>query len=113
MGGGTTVAPSPYVHLFQFDPVTWEEVSRLLVGCRPATSPLNPCPAWLIKAANRVMVDWVMNIINSSLSKGPSFLKETFIQPIINNSHLIVNILFMGKVIKQVAAKWLQTHLEE
>ena len=65
------------------------------------------------------MIDWFVNIINSSLREGmlPSCLKETIIWNMLkhpqlasdnlNNFHPITNIPFLGKVIKRVVANQL------
>ena len=67
-----------------FQPVRPDSAAKALDRCRATTSSLDPCPAWLIKAARPVTTEWATEIINGSLHEGkvPLALKETLIRPI-------------------------------
>ena len=123
--GVTTTAPSLTDHLVQFDPVVKEKASRGIASYRPTALTLDPFSVWLIRAMEGAMIDWVVNLFNSSLRDRilPSHLKETIICTIIkypqlvlnnlNNLHLITNIPFLGEVTERVVGNQLQSYLEE
>ena len=80
--GLPTLALNMRLNLFQ--PVTPDMVNKTLDRCRATTSSLDPCPAWLIKAARPTTTEWTMAITNGSLQEGNVLLvlKETLIRPI-------------------------------
>ena len=95
-----------------------------LLDCSHATS-LDPCPAWLIKAARPTTTKWAKIIINGYLqdSKVPLALKETLIRPIrkkpslaagnIGSYRPIANVSFFSKVVERVVADQLQVLLDD
>ena len=52
-------APSCPVTFDSFQPVTPDTVAKVLDRCRATTSSLDPCPAWLIKAARPITTESV------------------------------------------------------
>ena len=91
-------------------------VDKALDHCCVTTSSLDPCPAWLIKAARPVTTEWATAIINGSLQDGsvPLALKETLIGPIRKKPSLVVdnignyrplsNVSFLSKVVERMVA---------
>ena len=89
-------------------------VDKVLDRRRATTASLNPCPAWLIKAARPITTEWATAIINRSLQEDKVFLalKETFIRPIrkksslasddIGNCRPIAKVSFLSKVVEMV-----------
>ena len=108
-----------------FQPVTPEIVDKALDRCPATTSSLDPCPAWLMKAARPVTTEWATAIINGSFLEGrfPLVFKETLIRPIrkkpnlaaedIGNYRPAANVSFISKVVERVVAHQLQALLDE
>uniref|UniRef100_A0A670HMU9 Reverse transcriptase domain-containing protein n=1 Tax=Podarcis muralis TaxID=64176 RepID=A0A670HMU9_PODMU len=109
----------------QFQPVTSEDVDRLLGRVKPTTCLLDPCPSWLIKASREGLGDGLRGVVNASLREGafPDPLKEAVIKPLLKKPSLdaatmanyrpVSNLPFLGKVIERVVAEQLQARLEE
>ena len=93
-----------------FQPMTPDMVDKALDRCCATTSSLDPCLAWLIKAARSTTAKWAMAIINGFLQDGkvPLALKETIIRSIrkkpnsvadnIGNYRPVANVSFLSKV---------------
>ena len=108
-----------------FQLVEPEDVDRILCSVRPASCPLDPCPAWLIRSAREGLAEWTGRVVNSSLREGvlPPALKQAIVRPLLkkpsldptnlNNFRPVSNIPFLGKVIERVVATQLQRVLEE
>ena len=88
----------------------------MLDRCCATSSFLDPCPAWIIKAARPITSEWAMTRINGSLQedKVPLALRETLIRPIrkkpslvadnIGNYRPVAHICFLSKVVERVSS---------
>jgi hypothetical protein len=76
--------------LYKFDPVTEEEVSRLLSSSRPTTCASDPIPSHLLQSLSPSVTTHLTKIFNLSLSSGifPSSFKHSIITPLIKKKHL-------------------------
>ena len=109
--------------LISFD--LFQPVDKALDHCWATTSTLDPCVAWLIKAARPITTEWATVIINGYFREGrvPPALKKTLIRPIrkklnlaaddIGNYKPITNVSFLSKVVESVVADQLQALLDE
>ncbi|XP_066477595.1 galactose-3-O-sulfotransferase 2 [Tiliqua scincoides] len=87
-----------------------EDVDRLLWSVRPSACLLDPCPAWLIRAASGGLAEWTGRVVNSSLREGtmPLSFKQAVVRPLLKKPSLdstvldnywpVSNIPFLGKV---------------
>ena len=118
-------APPCLVNLDFFQPVTPDIMDKALDCCRAATSSLDSCPAWLIKATRPITIEWATAIINGSFREGrvPYSLKETLIRPIrkkpslaadkIGNYRRVANVSFISKVVGRVVVDQFQAYLDK
>ena len=102
-----------------------EDVDRVLGSVRSTTTPLDPCPSWLIRRSARGVRTWVQEAVNASLREGvvPTTLKEVVIRPLLKKPNLdpslvanyrpVANLPYLGKVLEQVVAGQLQALLDE
>ncbi|XP_058033112.1 alpha-N-acetylgalactosaminide alpha-2,6-sialyltransferase 3 isoform X1 [Ahaetulla prasina] len=109
----------------EFDSVALEDVDRLLGRLHATTCLLDPCPSWLVLAAQEVTRGWLQGIINASLVEGffPAALQEAVVRPllkkpsldpaILGNYRPVSNLRFVAKVVESVVAWQLPRHLEE
>ena len=82
-----TPCSSPGMIFDSFKKLNHAEVTKVLAAVRPTTSPLDPCPSWLIKsddASNEAKIKKkpLQDIINLSLESGisPQNLKEAVVR---------------------------------
>uniref|UniRef100_A0A8D2JHL2 Reverse transcriptase domain-containing protein n=1 Tax=Varanus komodoensis TaxID=61221 RepID=A0A8D2JHL2_VARKO len=102
-----------------------DDGDKVLGRVRPTTCLLDPCPSWLINNAKHGIGTWILEVSNASLREGwvPVPLKEVVVRPVLKKALLdpematnykpVANILFLGKVLKQVVAGQLQALLDE
>ncbi|KAM3835771.1 uncharacterized protein M6D78_010277 [Vipera latastei] len=62
----------------EFDPVTLDEVERIMRKLSSTTSLLDPCPSWLVYSARDGTRGWIHAVVTASLKEGsfPAALKE-------------------------------------
>lgn len=54
----------------KFEPVSPEEVDRVLEAVSSATCILDPCPSWLVKASRVAARGWVQALVNAASWEG-------------------------------------------
>uniref|UniRef100_A0A8C6VCF4 Phospholipase A2 n=1 Tax=Naja naja TaxID=35670 RepID=A0A8C6VCF4_NAJNA len=96
----------------EFDPVSEDEVDRIMRGLSSTTCLLDPCPSWLGYASREVTCGWLWAVVNASLREGlfPAALKEAVVRPllkkpaldpaVLNNFRPVSNLRFLANVLK-------------
>ena len=109
----------------EFQLLRSEDVDRVLGSVHSTTTPLDPCPSWLIGRSARGVRTWVLEAMNASLREGvvPITLKEAVIRPLLKKPNLdprlvvnyrpVANLPYLDKVLEQVVAGQLQALLDE
>ena len=111
------------VNLSNFQPVTLDEVSKLLSQSPATDSDLDPIPTSLLKQCACVLLPTITNIINLSLSSGtfPDQFKSCSVHPLLKKPNLDKEILgnyrpvshlsFLSKLIERIVKNRLMDHL--
>ncbi|XP_077125359.1 uncharacterized protein LOC143782122 [Ranitomeya variabilis] len=109
--------------LSAFDPITEEEVSRLLSSSRPTTCTTIPIPSHLLQSLSPVITTHLTTIFNLSLSSGifPSSFKHSIITPLLkkptldpsctNNYRPVSNLPFISKLLERLVYSLLTHYL--
>ena len=117
-------------NLSEFDPVTEEELMKIIQGSKNATCDLDPFPTELLKKCVTVLLPYLVKLFNLSLSSGvvPIFFKHAMVKPLIKKPSLdpenlqnyrpISNLSFLSKILEKIVAKRLSDyrtahHLQE
>lgn len=107
----------------QFDLVSLDSLSRLVLASKPTTCMLDPLPAKLLKELLPILGPLILIIINQSLSTGivPSAFKTAVIKPLLKKPNLdhdvlqnyrpISNLPFLSKVLERAVASQLTDFL--
>ena len=115
--------PSNPVNLSNFQPVTLDEVSKLLSQSPATDSDLDPIPTSLLKQCACVLLPTITNIINLSLSSGtfPDQFKSCSVHPLLKKPNLDKEILgnyrpvshlsFLSKLTERIVKNRLMDHL--
>ena len=113
-----------YSSFTEFEPVTQETVRKVICESATKSCNLDPIPTWLLKDSLDVLLPFITDIINSSLSSGtvPAAFKTSHIMPLLKKSNLdhnnlqnyrpIANLMFVFKVLERVVAAQLKTYLQ-
>ena len=116
-------------NLLEFDPVTEEELMKIIQGSKNATCDLDPFPTELLKKCVTVL-PYLVKLFNLSLSSGvvPISFKHAMVKPLIKKPSLdpenlqnyrpISNLSFLSKILEKTVAKRLSDyrtahHLQE
>lgn len=106
-----------------FEPVSMDEVEKVIRRLSNKTSALDHLPTWLLKQNLHVVVPTITRIVNMSLrsSTFPDLLKHAIVTPILKKPSLDQNILmnyrpvsnipFLAKVIESVVASKFKDYL--
>ena len=112
----------PY-NLSEFDPVTEEELMKIIQGSKNAVSDLDPFPTELLKRCVSVLLPYLVKLFNLSLSSGvvPTFFKHAMVKPLIKKPSLdpenlrnyrpISNLSFLSKLLEKIVAKRLSDYM--
>ena len=117
-------------NLSEFDPVTEEELMKIIQGSKNATCDLDPFPNELLKKCVTVLLPYLVKLFNLSLSSGvvPISFKHAMVKPLIKKPSLdpenlqnyrpISNLSFLSKILEKIVAKRLSDyrtahHLQE
>ena len=113
---------SPY-NLSEFDPVTEEELMKIIQGSKNATCNLDPFPTELLKRCVTVLLPYLVKLFNLSLSSGvvPTSFKHAMVKPLIKKPSLdpenlrnyrpISNLSFLSKILEKIVAKRLSDYM--
>ena len=105
-----------------FRPATPDEVKKIIMSSSNGTCNLDPIPTTLLKSCIDSLIVAITNIFNKSLKIGvfPSSFKTADVIPLLKKPSLFKNDMkkyrpvssFISKVVEEVVASRLLTHLE-
>ena len=107
-----------------FQPVTCQQVRKILKGMPSKSCDLDPVPTNLLKDCLDEVTETVTNIINTSLDSGivPKSFKHAIVRPLLKKPGLdpenlknyrpVSNLPFLSKVLEKVVLQQLLDHLE-
>ena len=116
---------SAYDSLCLFQPVTEEEIRKLIVESPTKTCMLDPIPTSLTKECLSDLLPLITRIVNSSLCSGavPPQFKQAVVTPLLKKPGLdpndlknfrpVSNLSFISKILEKVVLTQLQKHLSE
>jgi hypothetical protein len=119
------VIQPPFVSssLTTFEPVTSDEVTKLITSSPNKSCDLDPIPTSLVKQEVSSLTSTITTIINESLGSGsfPQCFKSALVTPLLKKPTLdpdelknyrpVSNLAFVSKLIEKVVASQLQTYL--
>jgi len=120
-----TILARATVALDNFDPVTVQEVQKLLATVSAKQCALDPVPTWLIKQCANVLAPVITSMANMSLSAAvfPSNQKHAIIKPILKKPDLDVcdlksyrpvsNLSFISKFLERLVLRRLFSHCDD
>jgi len=127
----TASAPSPVIDLrtvaekiWSFDPVTTDEITRLLSRSPAKHCLLDPVPTWLLKRASDILAPVLSVMCNASMQSGkfPDIHKQATVFPRLkkptldaydaNSYRPISNLSFVSKLVERAVATRLVKHAE-
>ena len=106
-----------------FDPISEDELRKLILSSKPTTCPLDPIPTPLLFECLDILLPSIHAIINKSLVSGsvPSIFKSAIVRPLLKKSSLDPNNLknyrpvsnhpFLSKILEKVVLKQLFSYL--
>ena len=123
----TPCEPEPNARLTVFDPVTPDELIKIIRACPTKSCSLDPIPTVLLQEPEVLsrLAPGLAKIVNSSLSSGtvPANLKEADVIPLLKKPTLdkedlknyrpVSNLSFLSKVIERVVASRLRAHMTQ
>ena len=107
-----------------FNPVSEDDISKLIKSLPTKTGSLDPIPTWLVKHCSLSLVPAITDIINHSLLTGEMSdnLKSAVIIPRLKKQHLdpemlinyrkISTLSYISKLIEKIVAFQLNVHME-
>ena len=110
--------------LTSFEPVTEQEISKLLSTSPSKSCCLDPIPTWLLKRISAHIAPIICYLCNLSLSSGtfPPVLKHALVFPrikkptlnpeVVNNYRPISNLPYISKLVERVVARRFKSHAE-
>ena len=120
----TSTEDTPPPEFSKFQPVSDEQLTKIVKGMNKKHCSLDPIPSTLVGAAFPALLPIISKIVNCSLSKGEvsKNLKEAVIRPSYKNNELdpdelssyrpISNLSFVSKIIEKCVADQLTAHVE-
>lgn len=117
--------PSPAVtcSLSTFQPLTIEQVEKLITASTNKSCDLDPLPTSFVKMEVKTLAPVICAIVNKSLETGdfPQMYKSAVVSPLLKKASLdpeelknyrpVSNLAFISKLIERVAATQLQSYL--
>ena len=108
--------------LSEFQPVTSEDLKKIIMKAPTKSCSLDPGPSWLVKKCIDDLLPLILSIVNMSLKSGlmPGSLKKANIIPmlkkvilelILKNFRPVSNLTFISKIIERVVAKQMINHI--
>jgi exonuclease III len=116
--------PPPPASLTSFEPLTVEEVKKIIMASPTKSCALDPIPTWLLKELCDPLTPVITKIVNISLQTGylPISMKKALVIPLLkkltldkevfNNYRPISNLNFVSKVIERASLKQLSAHMD-
>ena len=119
-----TTPPQIATKLFEFQPVSEDEVRKMIQKSAPKSCSLDPLPTTLLVEFVDDLIKPLTNIINQSLTAGvfPEAFKTAIVKPLLKKPNLDQNVLknfrpvsnlsFVSKILEKIALKQLNVHLQ-
>jgi len=110
--------------LDDLNPVTTDEVKKLINSATCKTCQLDPSPTWLVKDMSEQLSPLIALLFNKSLASGcfPSGFKTAVVRPLLKkldldatqpkNYRLVSNLPFLSKLLERVVHNRLQVFLD-
>ena len=117
-----TIRPRVVEHLDQFNPISVNEMDKLIMAAPNKQCDRDPVPTWLIKKFHHIMGPVFSHLINASLNQGnfPRDHKSALVRPLIKKATLdpldlksyrpISNLSFVSKCLERAAVTQLSAH---
>ena len=106
-----------------FEPVTTDELRRIIMSSPPKSCVLDVMPTWLLKCSLDAQIMFLLSLVNNSLEKGVVICstKEAIVTPLLkkisldsqvfSNYRPVSNLAFLGKTIERLVLSRLLDHL--
>ena len=106
-----------------FNPISQEELKKMILSSKPTTCPLDPIPTSLLFDCIDILLPTLQRIINDSLSSGivPSIFKSAIVKPLLKKPSLdanslknyrpVSNLPFLSKILEKVVLSQLFSYL--
>ena len=119
-----TIPKSNSTALTSFEPVSEDDILKILKSSNTKSSDLDPIPTALVKECVDILVTPITNIINYSLKEGsfPNCFKTAYVTPLLKKPNLdrnllknyrpVSNLSFLSKLIEKVVAKQLNNYID-
>ena len=125
----TSSTPLPHVpatakqELRDWDPVSTEDVAKLISEAPNKSCQLDTAPTWLVKQCNGLLAPFITLLFNTSLRTGcfPTKFKHAVVTPLLKkgsgddsqlkNYRPVSNLPFLSKLLEKVVQNQLQHHL--
>ena len=119
-----TIPKSNSSALTSFEPVSEDDILKILRSSNTKSSDLDPIPTALVKECADILVTPITNIINYSLKEGsfPNCFKTAYVTPLLKKPNLdrnllknyrpVSNLSFLSKLIEKVVAKQLNNYID-
>ena len=110
-------------HMSNFNPISDEELKKIILSCKPTTCELDPMPTSLLIECIDEVLPAISFVINHSLSSGvvPSIFKRAVVKPLLKKPSLnqnelknyrpVSNLPFLSKVLERIVLSQLLAHL--
>ena len=114
----------PAAQFTSFEPLTEDQVKKIILSSPTKSCPLDPIPTWLLKELSNTLVPIITKIVNLSLLTGhlPSSLKQALVIPLLKkltldkeifkNYRPVSNLAFISKVIEKASLQQLSGHMD-
>ena len=124
MPDSLTIPKSNSSALTSFEPVSEDDILKILRSSNTKSCDLDPIPTALVKECADFLVTPITNIINYSLKEGsfPNCFKTAYVTPLLKKPNLdrnllknyrpVSNLSFLSKLIEKVAAKQLNNYID-
>ena len=107
----------------KFEPVSEEDVRKIILNSKPTTCPLDPIPTPLLIENLDLLLPTITKFVNDSLAQGafPDIYKSAIVRPLLKKSNLdknnfknyrpISNLSFISKIIEKLVLNQIFDHL--
>ena len=113
-----------FISFHEFQPVTEDEVAKVIGSAPNSSCPLDPLPTWMLKKCLAILLPVITLLVNLSLKSGEfcSSLKRAYVTPLLKKADLdpdilknfrpVSNLSFISKLIERIVAIQLTAHLK-
>ena len=116
--------PACESRLDYFNPVTVDELRKIVTKAPPKSCSLDPMPSWMVKSVLDELIPLMTKITNKSLSSGnvPASMKVAVVTPLLKKASLdpeimknyrpVSNVSFISKILEKVVATRLRDYMD-